>query len=281
MVDTIRLSLQKNGYFIGTTIDGEKTKELLTKNNGYFEYENGYIKWADENKKIVEIYMKDSIMGIQHESLVDFKLLSNKLKDESIMLESTNFFKQHNDLTSNENQLNALYRTFVFRKIKDTIEEQKVIDTLLEPVLNEKDNLVNHVMKRLSMTTYKNCVPLFHQICKFPSNLQNPFNFSFNMGKSYIFSGSIVSNCKDFKNGLLINSLTLEIPNFLKTFGCIPYENKYLLVKESLSEKSLDMKQFLELCQNYRASERYPLLISILKRFITLLINLQFMYLMA
>ena len=112
------------------------------------------------------------------------------------------FFKSNNELTPSENQLNSLYRTFVFRKLKDDDkkEVQKEIDQFLSPNIDEKDYLINHMMKRLSMTTYQSCVPIFHEICKLP-NHQQTFNFTFKLDKLYTFSGSIVSECKEFKNG--------------------------------------------------------------------------------
>lgn len=117
LVDTIDSTIKNGGKFIGTTIDGKRTKDLLsTLPNKKFDFEGGYIKITDEDKGIVELLIKDTIVETQTESLVDFELLERKLYDRGIFLKESEIFKDSVDLTERENILNSLYRTFVFYK---------------------------------------------------------------------------------------------------------------------------------------------------------------------
>lgn len=117
LVDTIDSTIKNGGHFIGTTIDGKRTNDLLsTLPNKKFDFEGGYIKITDEDKGIVELLIKDTIVETQTESLVDFGLLERKLYDRGIFLKESEIFKDSVDLTERENILNSLYRTFVFYK---------------------------------------------------------------------------------------------------------------------------------------------------------------------
>ena len=119
LVDTIDKTLKdERGFFIGTTIDGEKTRELL-ENDNKFDFGEGYIRLLDKDDNKVEVEIRDTIVETQLEYLVDFQLLVSKLKEKNILLEKSNFFKDGDSLSGPENILNSLYRTFVF-KIHDS-----------------------------------------------------------------------------------------------------------------------------------------------------------------
>lgn len=132
LVDTIDSTIKNGGKFIGTTIDGKRTKDLLsTLPNKKFDFDGGYIKITDENKGIVELLIKDTIVETQTESLVDFELLERKLYNRGIFLKESEMFKNSLDLTERENILNSLYRTFVFYKETNLQKyKRKTIDIL-------------------------------------------------------------------------------------------------------------------------------------------------------
>jgi hypothetical protein len=129
LVQTISQNLKEGGYFIGTTIDGEKTKEFLQKQDEQkFQFEGGFIKLNDDETVIIESI--GNIVQTQKESLVDFKKLVDKLKDVGITLENSDFFPpSENALTKEEYFLNSLYRAFVFKKEKISEKIDLVCDT--------------------------------------------------------------------------------------------------------------------------------------------------------
>lgn len=130
LVDTIDSTIKSGGHFIGTTIDGKRTRDLLhTLPNKKFDFEGGYIKITDEEKGIVELLIKDTIVETQIESLVDFDLLERKLYDRGIFLIKSELFSNSDDLTERENILNSLYRHFVFKKETDIqLYKRKTMD---------------------------------------------------------------------------------------------------------------------------------------------------------
>ena len=114
LCQTISQNLQESGYFIGTTIDGKRTSDLL-KTNNVFDFGEGSIK--NENGNII-FSIKGTIVETQTESLVNFELLTKKLEQMGIRLVTTSFFPENKDLDQNVNILNSLYRSFVFQKDK-------------------------------------------------------------------------------------------------------------------------------------------------------------------
>ena len=130
LVETISQNLKEGGYFIGTTIDGERTIELLSKMpDKTFDFDDGFIKLNDDNTVTFEV--KDTIVETQQESLVDFKRLKSELEKVGLFEQCNGnkcrftdtdkdsvspFFDRVDSLTGNENILNSLYRTFVFKK---------------------------------------------------------------------------------------------------------------------------------------------------------------------
>jgi hypothetical protein len=145
LAQTISQNLKEGGYFIGTTIDGDRTKELLTPMpNKTFDFDDGFIKINDDNTVTFEV--KDTIVETQQESLVDFNRLKSELEKVGLVeqyeicsickgnhdtvhdckfvlvdIDTINnpvlpFFDKSSNLTQNENMLNSLYRTFIFKK---------------------------------------------------------------------------------------------------------------------------------------------------------------------
>ena len=115
LVNTVRSTLNDDGRFIGTTIDGERTKKLLSEHDGKFEFEGGSYTLLDDGS--IELSQEGTIVRTQIESLVDFPLLVKKLKKFGIVLEHSEFFQPSQDLSKTENMVNSLYRTFSFKKI--------------------------------------------------------------------------------------------------------------------------------------------------------------------
>jgi len=133
LLTTISLALKDGGYFIGTTIDGGRTEALLK--SGPFHFGDGTISMKD---RIVTLEMPGTIVKTQVESLVDFDLLTDKLKAVGIELVSSSFFASSKTLTKEENVLNSLYRQFVFRKVIKVLVSRKKLDECFK-VPNVKD----------------------------------------------------------------------------------------------------------------------------------------------
>jgi len=135
LVQTISQNLKEDGLFIGTTIDGERTK-LVSKS---ILFKGGFLKLNTDNT--VTINIKDGIVGEQVESLVDFKLLESKLKEVGIHLVKSEFFEMDQKLTENENKLNSLYRTFVFKKenMMKKIKSISTKETISDLLVNSSD----------------------------------------------------------------------------------------------------------------------------------------------
>jgi predicted RNA methylase len=144
LVNTIDQTLKNDGYFIGTTIDGNKTRELLNSfPDKKFDFNGGYIRFVEEEKEIVELLIRDTIVETQIESLVDFELLEAKLLERDIVLHDSEIFNP-GPLSDKENILNSLYRYFVFkRKSKEDVYTDKVKQLIQEksrPVIQSVKN---------------------------------------------------------------------------------------------------------------------------------------------
>lgn len=139
LVQTISQNLKEGGYFIGTTIDGGKVKDLLSSQPKY-DFKDGTIELTSDNKVVFEI--KGTIVERQLESLVDFERLKNALESVGITYVESSFFKDNEDLLQVEKPLNALYRTFVFKKHKLTqeVNRQCHTDKLSDLLTRTEDN---------------------------------------------------------------------------------------------------------------------------------------------
>ena len=154
LVQTISQNLKEGGYFIGTTIDGDRTKALLNSlPNKTFDFGDGSIKLnADDT---VSFNIKDSIAEDQLESLVNFESLKNELRVAGIeFLTADNysrFFNANKELSREENILNSLYRKFAFRKHRLTSEIHEICPT-------------NKLPDLLTRTEDNRCAEIFHKL---------------------------------------------------------------------------------------------------------------------
>lgn len=157
LVQTISQSLNEDGYFIGTTIDGQKTIDLLNQlPEKKFNFGDGFIQLNSD--KTVTFEVKGTIVDSQLESLVDFDRLVDELKLVGIELEDSNFFKTNKELNKDENTLNSLYRTFVFKKNHLMIEIEN---------LCSKNSIPDLMVK----TKNPKCIELFKEYLKEIENL--------------------------------------------------------------------------------------------------------------
>lgn len=223
LVNTIKDNLKPGGYFIGTTIDGESTIKLLdeAKDNKFY-FEGGTIgyKSVDQIEKWdrpIEIILEGTIVETQTESLVNFGLLTQKLREYDIVLEKTSFLDAYYDtddefvkkLTERELNLSSIYRTFVFKRF----DNLKSLEFSIEKTLNcfepfdEMENIkgrdrysdqtrifdlstsINKFFHRFScvdsdkVDIFKpDCNYLFKELCTFPKLIVDGelFSFTFN-----------------------------------------------------------------------------------------------------
>lgn len=135
LVQTISQNLKEGGYFIGTTIDGQKTSDLLQPlPDKTFNFGDGFIRLNADNTITFEV--KGSIVETQQESLVNFDELTTQLAMVGIILVDTSFFENDKSLMPDENKLNGLYRRFVFRKhtmtesVQSLCTKKSIVDLL-------------------------------------------------------------------------------------------------------------------------------------------------------
>ena len=167
LVQTISQNLVEGGYFIGTTIDGEKTQEVLSdKVNQTHYFDDGYIQLQQDGTVVLDI--TGTIVERQVESLVNFKRLEWALKEVGIVLKESKFFPRCEEaLDGNEQILNSLYRTFVFQKekIQSKIEalctRQTIYDLMTTSSTRKCDKLFEEfVLKTPTVESYT--VPVEH-----------------------------------------------------------------------------------------------------------------------
>jgi len=221
LVQTISQNLKEGGYFIGTTIDGEKTKAFLQKqDNQKFEFEGGYIKMNDDDTVVIQSI--GNIVQTQTESLVDFKKLVEKLKDVGISLENSDFFPEsENTLSKEEFFLNSLYRSFVFKK--ENITEK--IDFLCNT-----DNMYDLITK----SNDEKCLDIFRTILK---EKKNSFD-------TYDFEPENIHHI--LKNFYLIKKYINPIKsiNLLKTYTLFGDRLHKTLVMQKIPEKSVKLRDY-------------------------------------
>lgn len=120
LVNTVSSFLKSGGYFIGTTMDGDRTYTFLEKTLTYQSDGISIDKLYDDSAKDelgmkIKIDIKNSIVKEQYEYLVFFDILVEKLNKKGIKLVETNFFDQDIDYKE-YNIISKLFRTFVFIK---------------------------------------------------------------------------------------------------------------------------------------------------------------------
>ena len=137
LVRTLHESVEKNGYFIGTTIDGEAVREIL---KGKDEVTFGPVtirkKYKDfsgqiEFGKAIDYIYTDSatVIDTQREYLVDWALFVKRLAEKGFVLTSSELFKPVTWLSTEENQVSGLYRSFVFKRLDGYGVREKTIET--------------------------------------------------------------------------------------------------------------------------------------------------------
>lgn len=124
LVRTLNESVEKDGYFIGTTIDGEAVRAAL---EGKEEISFGPVTIRKQYKdfsgpiefgKAIDYIYADSatVIDTQREYLVDWALFVKRLAEQGFVVESSEMFKPTGWLSPDENRVTTLYRTFVFRR---------------------------------------------------------------------------------------------------------------------------------------------------------------------
>jgi hypothetical protein len=121
--ETINYNLVDGGYFIGTTMDGKATYDLLY-NKDNINIDNCYNITKNYNDNVkgaigqnIYIRLIDTIVD-QSEWLAWFDILVNKLKSFNISLVDTYYFNSndYSELSNPEKILFNCYRSFVFKK---------------------------------------------------------------------------------------------------------------------------------------------------------------------
>jgi len=160
--NTINNNLVDKGYFIGTTMDGKATYDLLY-NKESINIDNCYniTKNYDDNIKYsigqnIYIRLVDTIVD-QSEWLAWFEILVNKLKSFNIILIDTQHFNsdEYPQLSNPEKILFNCYRSFVFQKHlptnkqlikpKQSISDLKQLKTLPINVVKTFDNTFSDI----------------------------------------------------------------------------------------------------------------------------------------
>jgi ubiquinone/menaquinone biosynthesis C-methylase UbiE len=124
LIQTVDRFLKDDGYFIGTTMDGNNTYELMLGQDSITtDYYEIIKKYHDDGKigfeKQIQIDMKGTIVSSQTEYLVDFKKFVRLLAKKNIYLISTSMFDPDEEapyLSDEQKALSGLYRKFVFQK---------------------------------------------------------------------------------------------------------------------------------------------------------------------
>ena len=121
LLQTLDESVEKNGYFLGTTIDGQATRRILEK--GIVQLGNVTLKRLYQpfsgnilfNKGLEYQYKgSQTVAETQIEYLVDWEYFVEKMKTIGFKLEKSEMFSPPMWLDPEEQQLARLYRSFLF-----------------------------------------------------------------------------------------------------------------------------------------------------------------------
>ncbi len=184
LVQTISQNLKEGGHFIGTTIDGDRTKALL---NGLpdktFNFGDGSIKLNADETVLFEI--KGTIVETQLESLVNCERLLNELRDVGLEYlgedNYSHFFNGNKELSREENTLNSLYRTFVFRKHRLSAKIRELCST-------------KKVSDLLTRTEDNRCVDLFYKLFETKVDMFNvPPEHTYDALKEFMFTKRFIN----------------------------------------------------------------------------------------
>ena len=228
LVETISQNLKEGGYFIGTTIDGEKTKALLDPlPDKTFNFGDGSILLNADNTVSFEI--KGTIVETQLESLVNFKRLKDTLESVGIeyMPSSSYFFTDNKELSQAENRLNGLYRKFVFKKHRLTSQVNELCNT------NKLSDLLTRIEDEKCILLYdnvfKNKVTMFRV---HPRDVYNALK-EFILTKRYINA--------------------IDSPHLIKTISITGNRSSKVVFRQKIPETSVSLRE-------YKKTENYEVL---------------------
>lgn len=157
MIDTIASNIKTGGYFIGTTMDGDKAYEefknkTIINHPGCYKIVKHYLDDGvkDFGKKIT-IHLDETIVSEQDEYLVFFELFKEKLEKRGLYLVESSFFDPPKTLSDSAYNLSKLNMSFVFEK-KRTLNEIKEaeIETTNRSI-KEKERLKLEEKNKLKM----------------------------------------------------------------------------------------------------------------------------------
>lgn len=137
LINTIELSLKDGGYFIGTTMDGDKTGELLSKLDngevkdigpGLVNITKLYNNVEKFGSKVKVDIINSPIVSDQIEWLVSFDELIKQLALRGINLVESEYFKPCDDspMTEGQRLFTQLNRSFVFKKEGGVVAKERV-----------------------------------------------------------------------------------------------------------------------------------------------------------
>ena len=224
LVQTISQNLKEGGYFIGTTIDGGKVKELLSSQSKY-DFKDGTIEITADNNVVFEI--KGTIVERQLESLVDFDRLKNVLDSVGITYVESSFFIDNEDLLPVEKPLNALYRTFVFKKHKLTSDINRLCHT-------------NKLSDLLTRTEDNRCVDLFYKMFEKKVDMfKIPPEHTYDAFKEFILTKRYIN--------------PIESPHLIKTVAITGDRLSKVVFRQKIPATAVSLA-------NYKSKQNYPIL---------------------
>ena len=148
LINTIAGNTKIGGYFIGTTMSGDKAYEDF-RGLSTIEYKNCYKidkLYEDDNKvsfgKKIVIHLEDTIVTRQEEYLVFFDLFVQKMAKRGFSLVQKETFVPPDNLDPRTARLSRLNISFAFKR-EETEDEKRVRDRALEEkkrIKQERDN---------------------------------------------------------------------------------------------------------------------------------------------
>jgi len=119
--ETVSRNLKAGGHFIGTTMDGQRTFNLLKGKSSLSVPHCYHItkKYKDTDKGIgqmLDIRLENTIVD-QTEWLAWFDIFTDTMKSHGLSLVESTYFNNYDELSIHESTLFHCYRSFVFKKI--------------------------------------------------------------------------------------------------------------------------------------------------------------------
>lgn len=138
LLATIDRFIDKDGVFVGTTIDGNRVKELFNTrkspivNLDAITLKKDYEDFKDNEpigfgRRVLFKYSgSQTVADEQVEYLVDWNMFVNKLTDLGFVVENSSYFNTPDYLTENEKTASSLYRQFVFRRTREKVVQKAI-----------------------------------------------------------------------------------------------------------------------------------------------------------